>query len=200
MDFAVVLLIIAVVLIIAAIVWLIWIKLPEHQTMIYERRLHAEAEYDARLMSSAKLMTFNGVGYLTIGVNDQGRILYEPIIVTAEVSAGRVIHDASEVAAHNDAVQLVSDSINAHGGDDKKLLTADEWQAQGHRRDDWQAAAAWLAKDGLTRVVIGGSNPGTYTSRSNLADCMLALAIHGLPPRPQVVDDPIAAKRGNMGT
>ena len=198
MDIVIVVLFIIIALSVVAIIVLSQVKqYREHDTSIYERRLKAESEYDARIMAATKVVTFGGTGFVTVGVDDNGKVLLQAIVKTDETTA-QVI-DADIVSARSDAVQLVSDSITKNGAESKRLLTADDWQGMGHRRDDWQAAINWLCSNADCYTSVGGKTPGSFTRRSSLQDLMLFLAIRNLPPRSALAEAQSNSSAGNVG-
>ena len=189
MDIVIVVLFIIIALSVVAIIALSQVKqYREHETSIYERRLKAESEYDARIMTATKVVTFGGTGFVTIGVDDNGKVLLQAIVKTDETTA-QVI-DADVVSARSDAVQLVSDSITKNGAESKRLLTA----------DDWQSAINWLCSNADCYTSVGGKTPGSFTRRSSLQDLMLFLAIRSLSPRSALAEAQSNSGAGNMGT
>ena len=199
MDIVIVVLFIIIALSVVAIVILSQVKqYREHETSIYERRLRAESEYDARIMAATKIVTFGGTGFVTVGVGNDGRVILQAIVKTDDQPAQAI--DAEVASARSDAVQLVSDSITKNGADSKKLMTADDWQALGHRRDDWQAAINWLCSNADCYTSVGGKTPGSFTRRSSLQDLMLFLAIRSLPPRSALAEAQSNSGPGNVGT
>jgi hypothetical protein len=196
MDWSIIgILILIIILATAALV--LYIKFAEHRTSMYERRLQAEANYDARLMSAAKILSFGGIGFRVDGVTSSGRIIYEKIIIDRTNPEAPQVVNVDELNTKHDAIQLAADSRDINSGTGTQLATADKWQELGHRRDDWQAAVNWLASAGLVRTHVG---KGIFTTHGNLDALILALAVRSLPPRSTVDAPPNLQARGNAGT
>lgn len=189
--------ILLLILVLVAAVLVLYIKYGEHQTSIYERRLKAEAEYDARLMSASKILSFGGVGFRVEGVTDEGRIIYHEIIIDRTTSESPQVVDVDELNVKHNAIQLVADSKASNGGNSNQLLTADAWQGLGHRRDDWQAAVNWLSSIGLTQTRAG---KGVFTRSGDLDSVILAMAVRSLPHRPTVEKPSTVPSNGNTRT
>lgn len=145
----------AIIILIAALIGVrLWMKFDNHRTSIYERRLAAESQFDRAILSAAKVITVGRWVYLTTGVDNNGRILFDRVPVTDKPAApiGQTAADEDHTV-HDDAVTLVSATL--HTISDKRkpgqIMTADEAQAAGlftgrsdPPRDVWQAAVNHL--------------------------------------------------------
>lgn len=202
MDLGLILLIAAVVILIVVIV----LRISEHRTSMYERRLAAESKYTATIMQSARPIQAGGQTHIVKGINLRtGEVLYESIPNVASPSADPPPASAEPEPVADDrrpyASRLVDASINfadyqfgdahkdthTHGPAGDQLLTADEADAISlfQKRDYWQAAVDYLCeRHGCTRD-NQPRHKGIFAPRP-LKTLQLDLAVNGVKKRTPV--------------
>lgn len=202
MDLGLILLIAAVVILIVVIV----LRISEHRTSMYERRLAAESKYTAAIMQSARPIQAGGQTHIVKGINLRtGEVLYKSIPNVASPATDPPPASVEPEPVSDDrrpyAVRLLEASIEAdryqfgdahkdahrHGPAGDQILTADEADAIGlfQKRDYWQAAVDYLCeRHGCTRD-NQAKHKGIFAPKP-LKTLQLDLAVNGLKKRAPV--------------
>ena len=201
MDIGLLLLIVAILILIIVVA----LRISEHRTSMYERRLSAESQYTSSIMQSVRPIQAGGQTHIVRGINMRtGEILYESIPNVAQPAAAwsplSTVADPDPVVDERRAyaARLLDASINYasyqfgsahkdshnHGPSGDQLLTADEADAISlfAKRDYWQAAIDYLCeRHGCQRDNQPGRK-GIFAPQP-LKSLQLDLAVTGLRKR-----------------
>ncbi len=187
MDIAIILLILIIIIAIAVV--MILFNIQDHNMALYERRMRANSDHDARILSAAKTLIVGQFVYITRGVNERGLILYD--VKQLSPRAEQAVNTAAipvDATVHQLAVKWVMMSIDESGKGGTKLLPESKVREAGLITDPgrWVDVGDYLSEHfGVIKISNRGRENGTFTaSGKTLSDLLLALSVASLAPAP----------------